>query len=111
MRSLGLRLGDASWAVMLAACLYAPGMPTLYVVRHGHVHPSPTDLEDPELSAQGHTQATSVAAELHARLPRKLPILTSPMRRCRETAAPLCTMWGVAPIVEPRIAEVPGPPT
>ena len=85
-------------------------MPTLYVVRHGHVHPSPTDPEDPELSTQGHSQAASVAEELHARLPGKLPIMTSPMRRCRETAAPLCAMWGVQPIVEPRVAEVPGPP-
>src|SRR4051812_33832937 len=41
-QSLGFRLGDASWAVMLGG-LYAPAMPTLYVVRHGHVHPSPTD--------------------------------------------------------------------
>jgi hypothetical protein len=32
------------------------------------------------------------------------------MRRCRETAAPLSAIWGVEPIVEPRIAEVPGPP-
>jgi len=86
-------------------------MPTLYVVRHGHVHPSPTDPEDPELSVQGHSQAACVAEELHARLPGKLPILTSPMRRCRETAAPLCTLWGMEPIVEPRVAEVPGPPT
>jgi broad specificity phosphatase PhoE len=33
------------------------------------------------------------------------------MRRCRETAAPLCSLWGVASMVEPRVAEVPGPPT
>lgn len=85
-------------------------MPTLYVVRHGHVHPSPTDPEDPELSEQGHSQAASVAEELKGRLPGKLPIVTSPMRRCRETAAPLCALWGVQPLVEPRVAEVPGPP-
>lgn len=85
-------------------------MPTLYIVRHGHVHPSPTDPEDPELSDQGHSQAAAVAQELQARLPRKLPILTSPMRRCRETAAPLSALWEMTPIVEPRVAEVPGPP-
>jgi broad specificity phosphatase PhoE len=85
-------------------------MPTLYVVRHGHVHLTPADPEDPELSDQGHSQAAAVAEQLHARLPGRVSILTSPMRRCRETAAPLCSMWGVEPMIEPRVAEVPGPP-
>jgi len=84
-------------------------MPTLYLVRHGRVHPSPADPEDPELSPEGQSQALEVADELHARLPA-LPILTSPLRRCRETAAPLSARWGIEPIVEPRLAEVPGPP-
>jgi len=90
--------------------LYPSSMPTLYVVRHGRVHLSPTDPDDPELSAEGHLQAAAVADELHARLPGRLPIVTSPMQRCRETAAPLCALWGMQPIVEPRVAEVPGPP-
>jgi broad specificity phosphatase PhoE len=85
-------------------------MPTLYVVRHGRVVASPIDPNDPELSAEGQSQATAVAEELRTRLPGKLPILTSPLRRCRETAAPLSALWGVQPVVEPRIAEVPGPP-
>ncbi len=90
--------------------LYAPRMPTLYVVRHGRVASNPVDPDDPELSAEGQSQAASVAEELRTRVPRKLPILTSPLRRCRETAAPLSAIWGTKPIVEPRIAEVPGPP-
>jgi broad specificity phosphatase PhoE len=85
-------------------------MPTLYVVRHGRVAASPADEDDPELSLEGQSQAVRVADELRTRLPGPLPILTSPMRRCRETAAPLSAIWGVEPIVEPRIAEVPGPP-
>src|SRR5262249_20291356 len=85
-------------------------MPMLYVVRHGHVAPDSTDAQDPELSPEGRSQALRVADELHARLPAALPILTSPLRRCRETAAPLCSLWGVEPVVEPRVAEVPGPP-
>jgi len=85
-------------------------MATLYVVRHGRVASSPVDADDPELSAEGQSQALRVADELHARLPASLPILTSPLRRCRETAAPLCSIWGVEPVVEPRVAEVPGPP-
>jgi broad specificity phosphatase PhoE len=85
-------------------------MATLYVIRHGRVASSPVDADDPELSAEGQSQALRVADELHARLPASLPILTSPLRRCRETAAPLCSIWGVEPVVEPRVAEVPGPP-
>jgi broad specificity phosphatase PhoE len=85
-------------------------MPTLYVVRHGRVSPSPVDPDDPELSAEGRLQAAAVAEELCTRLPGKLPILCSPLRRCRETAAPLSALWQVEPIVEPRIAEVLGPP-
>ena len=84
-------------------------MPTLYVVRHGRVVAAPPD-EDPELSPEGHAQAVTVAQELSARLPGPLPILTSPLRRCRQTAAPLCALWQAQPIVEPRVAEVPGPP-
>ena len=86
-------------------------MPTLYVVRHGRVASNPADEADPELSPEGQSQALKVADELHARLPATLPILTSPLRRCRETAAPLSAIWGIEPVVEPRIAEVPGPPT
>jgi len=85
-------------------------MPILYLVRHGHVDPNARDAEDPQLSEQGHSQAARVADELHSRLPAPLPILTSPLLRCRETAAPLCALWGAKPVVEPRVAEVPGPP-
>lgn len=89
---------------------YAADMPVLYVVRHGRVAAAPADAGDPELSPEGHAQAMRVAEELSARLPGRLPILTSPLRRCRETAAPLGARWEIQPIVEPRIAEVPGPP-
>jgi broad specificity phosphatase PhoE len=85
-------------------------MPTLYVVRHGRVAANPADVDDPELSLEGQSQAAMIADELRTRLTDPLPILTSPLRRCRETAAPLSAIWRVEPIVEPRIAEVPGPP-
>ncbi len=89
---------------------YAAAMPILYLVRHGRVAPVPKDGDDPELSPEGRAQAMTVADELTARLPGPLPILTSPLRRCRETAAPLCALWQLEPIIEPRVAEVPGPP-
>lgn len=39
-----------------------------------------------------------------------LPILTSPFRRARETAAPLAESWKVSPQPEPRVGELPLPP-
>src|SRR5262249_15981968 len=85
-------------------------MPLLYIVRHGRVAVAPADADDPELSPEGQAQALTVAAELRARLRAGLPVITSPLRRCRETAAPLCALWKIQPTVEPRVAEVPGPP-
>jgi broad specificity phosphatase PhoE len=85
-------------------------MAILYVVRHGRVASNPVDRDNPELGQDGRLQAEAVAAELRARLPTPLPILTSPLLRCRETAAPLCAHWGIEPVIEPRVAEVPGPP-
>jgi broad specificity phosphatase PhoE len=71
---------------------------------------NPVDRDNPELSEDGREQAEAVAAELQARLPGPLPIMISPLLRCRETAAPLRALWGVEPLVEPRVAEIPGPP-
>lgn len=85
-------------------------MPLLYLIRHGRVADDSAAPEDPELGAQGLEQARAVARELQARLARPLPILTSPMRRCRETAAPLAELWQAQPMVEPRVIEVPSPP-
>lgn len=50
------------------------------------------------------------AAEALKDLPNRLPVYTSPLRRCRETAKPLADLWGVQPIVLDEIGEVPSPP-
>ncbi|HUI61506.1 MAG TPA: histidine phosphatase family protein [Steroidobacteraceae bacterium] len=84
-------------------------MPVIYMVRHGRVLQDPGNLDDPALSPEGHSQAARVAQELNARLPSGLPVWTSPMQRCRQTAAPLLELWQSEPRVEPRLAEVPGP--
>jgi broad specificity phosphatase PhoE len=84
-------------------------MPIIYMVRHGRTTSNPADPLDPELDSQGHLQARAVAQELCGRLPGPLPILTSPLRRCQETVAPLSTLWRVQPVVERRVAEVPAP--
>lgn len=36
-------------------------------------------------------------------------VRTSPLRRCRETAAELASRWGVDAEIEPAIAEIPSP--
>lgn len=84
-------------------------MGLIYLVRHGRTAPQPANPRDPQLSADGQLQAQAVARELDQRIGGPLPILTSPLRRCRETAAPLALLWKVEPILEPRVAEVPSP--
>jgi len=79
----------------------------LTLVRHGRASGGWDDHEDPGLDDVGHAQAHALADLLSASSP--LPILVSPMRRCRETAAPLAAAWDVEPTVEPLVTEVPSP--
>ncbi len=79
-------------------------MPRLYLVRHGQPEPAG---DDPGLTDAGRAQAEAVARLLAPKGP--LPILSSPFRRARETAAPLARLWGVAVQTDPRISEIPMP--
>lgn len=80
-------------------------MSRVFLVRHGKAAAGWDADRDPGLDETGHEQATALAAEM-ARL-GPMALLTSPLRRARETAAPLARLWGVEPLVEPRLAEVP----
>ena len=84
-------------------------MPTLYLVRHAK--PAATWGEDPDpgLDATGQSQAQKTADELAMREPA-LRILTSPLRRCRETARPLESKWSRSAEVFAPVAEIPSPP-
>jgi broad specificity phosphatase PhoE len=82
---------------------------TLYLVRHAKPASTYGDSIDPGLDETGHTQALRAAQDLQ-KLPHRLPVYTSPLRRCRETARPLAEAWGVQPIVLDEIGEVPSPP-
>lgn len=62
---------------------------------------------DPGLDALGHSQAGAAAVKLGTLGP--LPILSSPLRRARETAAPLAKLWNVTPAIEGAVAEIPSP--
>ena len=82
-------------------------MARLYMVRHGRAAAG-FDVADPGLDELGRTQAESVAKKLAGLGP--LPILTSPLRRTRETSEPLARAWKDQPTVVKSIAEIPTPP-
>lgn len=84
-------------------------MPTIYLVRHAK--PAATWGEDPDpgLDELGHTQAQNTAQEIHGRT-TALTILTSPLRRCRDTAVPLEQLWNRRAEMFPAVAEIPAPP-
>jgi broad specificity phosphatase PhoE len=84
-------------------------MPIVYLVRHGRVAAADTDPLDPELDGEGCAQAQRVAQDLQARISAPLPILHSPLSRCRQTAIPLAQLWRTEPLLEPRVKEIPSP--
>ncbi len=84
-------------------------MSTLYLVRHGHVSRHSGERDDPALSPQGIAQAQETARRILTLAKEPLTILSSPLRRCRETAQALASLWNMPILVEPRVAEVPAP--
>ena len=79
----------------------------IVLVRHGEASAGWGDDLDPGLSERGRRQADDVAAALAPDGP--MAIVTSPLRRTRETAQPLADRWGAAVNVESRVAEIPSP--
>lgn len=84
-----------------------PAARRLYLVRHGRPAGAFDEVVDPGLDPMGHAQAEAVAGRLLPLGP--LAIVTSPLRRTRETALPLEARWGRAARVEPAVAEIPSP--
>ena len=82
-------------------------MTRLYLVRHGRASAGWDTDPDPGLDEIGVRQAKQAAARLSAHGP--LPIITSPLLRCRQTAAELAQLWRVEPRVEPAVGEIPSP--
>ena len=65
-------------------------MARILLVRHGQAAASFTDDADPGLDKLGIDQARAVADQLRSNLP--LLLISSPLKRARETAAPLLQM-------------------
>lgn len=85
-------------------------MSRVVLVRHGRAAAGWDDDPDPGLDELGQRQAVALADRLGpmgAEAPPRL--VTSPLRRCRETAAPLARRWDVEAVVEPGVAEIPSP--
>lgn len=80
----------------------------VHLVRHGRAAAGWDADPDPGLDDAGRLQAAETAEQL-SRLDR-MEIVSSPLRRCRETAAELSRRWADRPIaIEPRVAEIPSP--
>src|SRR5262245_36269665 len=84
-------------------------MPRLYLVRHAKPAASWAEEPDPGLDPTGIGQARATAQQLAASLSR-LSLYTSPLRRCRETAAPLAELWQRPAALMAEVAEIPSPP-
>jgi broad specificity phosphatase PhoE len=89
-------------------------MSRVYMIRHGK--PAATwgaQLAeiDPGLDVDGRNQAKKAADALMALAPEHRPtaVVSSPLRRCKETARPFAEMLGIELVVEPAVAEVPTP--
>jgi broad specificity phosphatase PhoE len=85
------------------------GAPTrLLLLRHGQtelsVHRRYSGRGDPELTALGHAQSAGAAARLAA-LPDVAAVLTSPLRRARQTAAAVAEATGAPLQVRDRLTE------
>lgn len=79
----------------------------LYLVRHGRPTGGFAEVADPGLDDVGAAQAEALAQELETLGP--LAIMTSPLKRARETAAPLERRWKTTACIEPAVAEIPTP--
>ena len=82
-------------------------MTRLYLVRHGRAAAGWDTDPDPGLDEIGQRQAMAVAARLAPI--GAMPILSSPLIRCRQTSAPLGELWHVEARIEPAVTEIPSP--
>lgn len=82
-------------------------MSRLVLVRHGEAAARWDEDADSGLSERGRQQALALAYGLGKSAP--MAIVTSPLRRARETAAPLAAQWKVEAVVDAGVGEVPSP--
>ncbi|MBM3657491.1 MAG: histidine phosphatase family protein [Actinomycetota bacterium] len=90
-------------------------MARIFLVRHGRAAAGWDTAMDPPLDDLGREQSAATAAKLVVRLQDSkwsltdVDVVTSPLLRCRQTAAEYERVTGAVARVEPRIAEIPSP--
>lgn len=82
-------------------------MARIYLVRHGRAAAGFDGHLDPGLDETGARQAQDAADALAPLGPMQL--VSSPLARALETAAPLAARWQRQPLIEERVAEIPSP--
>jgi broad specificity phosphatase PhoE len=87
-------------------------MSRVYLIRHAK--PSAVwggDDDDPGLDEQGRSQAQAAAEALLALPPAERPtrVVSSPLRRCKETARPFAEAIGVPLEIDTGVGEIPSP--
>jgi broad specificity phosphatase PhoE len=78
---------------------------TIYLIRHGQAEAGWSTQRDPGLNETGRQQAYQAARAFAEREP--LPVVTSPLRRARETAHEFEMMWRRPAVVDDCVAEIP----
>ena len=87
-------------------------MTRLYLIRHGKPSAAWGEADDdPGLDEAGQAQANAARDWLLARPPGERPtlVVSSPLRRCRETAQPTADALGVTLQIDRAVGEIPTP--
>jgi broad specificity phosphatase PhoE len=84
-------------------------MTRIYMIRHGKAAAGWDGDADPGLDALGQSQAEAVAETVQGLIDAPVAIFSSPLKRCRETAAPLAKAWGQTLQIEAGVGEIPPP--
>jgi len=82
---------------------------SIFLVRHGQAATSWQESDDPGLSELGRQQAANAARLLLEQIPPGCRLISSPMQRARETAAPLAAALGEQPAIVEPFREIPTP--
>ncbi|AOS97478.1 bifunctional RNase H/acid phosphatase [Microbulbifer aggregans] len=81
-------------------------MPRILLIRHGEALKKPS-ITDPMLTPLGEEQSRQLAENLATETP--VSLISSPMRRARQTAEPLAATWQRQVTIEPVVTEIPSP--